>query len=243
MGEMQKWKTSNGVKIYQILKGKCNCYLIEYEKKYILVDTSTYSYWEKLKEKLREIMGSDYILFALILTHAHFDRVENAYNLKTKFDCSVFIHKADAPYLEVGTNPEMKGTNFCAKIINTIKKIPYIYDSYNYLPCEPNQLIHNELDLYYFGIPGKIIHTPGHTKGSLSLIIDNEIAIVGDTIDGVYRKTIFLFFAQDVEMLIRSWRKLLDCRCVEYLPAHGKSKTYFQVLEQYKRYKRIYKIF
>lgn len=69
-------------------------------------------------------------------------------------------------------------------------------------------------------IPG--IPTPGHTCGSVSLIVDGEIAVVGDAMVG--RRSIFPPFADDVPELVRSWQKLLDTGCGLFLPAHGRAK-------------------
>jgi len=37
-----------------------------------------------------------------------------------------------------------------------------------------------EYDLKEWGVEGKVLHTPGHTPGSLSVVLDNEEAILMD---------------------------------------------------------------
>lgn len=37
-------------------------------------------------------------------------------------------------------------------------------------------------DLNEFGITGKVIWTPGHSEGSSAVVLDNEIALIGDHI-------------------------------------------------------------
>jgi hydroxyacylglutathione hydrolase len=36
------------------------------------------------------------------------------------------------------------------------------------------------MDLLEFGVDGRIVHTPGHTSGSISLLLDSGEAFVGD---------------------------------------------------------------
>ena len=239
---MRNWKTTHGVVVYQILSGRCNCYLVEYEKQFILIDTSRKRYWPELKKRLHEIMGCDYLSFTLILTHAHFDHVENAYDLKTEFNCPVFLHIKAAPYLEVGSNPDIEGTYIFSKFIALFRNIPGILKTIDYEPCEPTELIVSDMDITPLGIPGKIVCTPGHTKGSISIILDDEVAIVGDAMIGLIKKRIFPPFGQDGMGIVKSWKKLLDCRCVSYLPSHGKGRNYFDVLGEYNYYKEKFKI-
>jgi len=66
-----------------------------------------------------------------------------------------------------------------------------------------------------------LLHTPGHTPGSISVIIDNEIAIVGDTMFGVFWWSVYPPFASNPDKLIDSWEKLLETRCRIFLPSHG----------------------
>ena len=70
-----------------------------------------------------------------------------------------------------------------------------------------------------------IMHTPGHTSGSVSVIIDDEIALVGDTMFGIFRSSVFPPFADNIPELIRSWKSLLETECSLFLPSHGREKT------------------
>jgi len=45
---------------------------------------------------------------------------------------------------------------------------------------EVDIVVEEEFDLDPIGVPGKILHTPGHSRGSLSLVLDTGDAFVGD---------------------------------------------------------------
>ena len=46
----------------------------------------------------------------------------------------------------------------------------------------PDIIIEDEFDLSGFGVKGKVIPTPGHTDGSVSIFLDSGKCICGDTI-------------------------------------------------------------
>jgi hydroxyacylglutathione hydrolase len=47
---------------------------------------------------------------------------------------------------------------------------------------EPGILVDDQLDLRPYGAAGKVIWTPGHTPGSLSVVLESGEAIVGDLV-------------------------------------------------------------
>ena len=49
---------------------------------------------------------------------------------------------------------------------------------------EPDILVEDEMDLEPYGLNGKVIHTPRHSIGSVSVVLDNGDTIVGDLIMG-----------------------------------------------------------
>jgi len=64
-----------------------------------------------------------------------------------------------------------------------------------------------------FGIPGKILHTPGHTQGSISLLLDDGSAFVGDVAMNYFRLLGLKkrpLVAENYEAVFKSWEKLLS---------------------------------
>jgi glyoxylase-like metal-dependent hydrolase (beta-lactamase superfamily II) len=59
----------------------------------------------------------------------------------------------------------------------------------------------------------------------MSVIVGDEIAIVGDTMVGTFPGKIFPPFADDVEGVVQSWGKLLETGCRLFLPAHGSGNS------------------
>jgi hydroxyacylglutathione hydrolase len=80
------------------------------------------------------------------------------------------------------------------------------------------------LFLAEYGIPGKVIHTPGHTAGSVSVLLETGDAFVGCMAHSglPFRLSPGLpVFAEDLEQLRQSWQLLLSHGARTIYPAHG----------------------
>jgi len=145
-------------------------------------------------------------LKALILTHTHHDHIENFINLKEKYKAKTVVHKSEAGVL-------------CNNDFD---------DSY--------VLVDKKYDLNIFGIDGYILHTPGHSAGSISIVIDNEIAIIGDAIGDMKKKPFMKKIKKVPEDTLNSWKELLHLKCSFYIPAHAEALEYHSLVELYKDY-------
>lgn len=232
---MKTWTTKSGYKLTRILGGRSNVFLLTSGSTNILIDTSVSLMWGMLQKRLRslEVNTIDY----LIITHAHFDHAANASLIKAKFNPTVIVQKVEAEYLATGDNIIPNGSNPVTRfLMNQIGK--RIFKRFRYNPCEYNNVVNDYLDLNQFGFNACLIHTPGHTPGSMSLIIDDEIALVGDTMFGVFPRSIFPPFVLDPEEMIRSWGKLLETPCSLFLPSHGGGNRRNLVEREYNRRKK-----
>lgn len=215
---MKNWKTKSGYLITQILKGRSNVFLLSVNSKNILIDTSPDRLWPVLKRRLYKlgIKNLDY----LILTHTHYDHAENSAKLKSEFGAKVIVNKNEAVFLEKGENILPHGTNFLTRFL--VDSLAHRYSfKMTFTGCSADIMVDDNFDLRGFGLNGYIISTPGHTSGSQSVIIDDEYAIVGDAMFGVFPQSIFPPFADDEEELIKSWGKLVKTNCKLFLPSHG----------------------
>ena len=234
---MKKWVTRTGYEITRVLSGRSNVFLLSAGNRNILIDTSVARNWGKLRKKLSRL-NVDTIDY-LILTHAHFDHAANAKRIKEKFNSTVIIQKEEESCLSGGTNIVPRGTVLLTRILVKMLEKRFA-GKFNYEPCVPDILAGSEYDLRDLGFHASLIHTPGHTRGSMSLVIDDEIAIVGDTMFGVSRRSAFPPFAEDQDLMLKSWGKLLHTSCRLFLPSHGREKNRPSVQEEYdKRMKKL----
>ena len=109
-----------------------------------------------------------------------------------------------------------------------------------YDPVTADILLDGRYEISELGTDSYIIDTPGHTNGSVSLIIDNQHAFVGDTMFGFMKERIIPGFANDIPELMRSWQILADTGCQFFYPGHGKPIDRERFESNFKKYKNKY---
>lgn len=102
---------------------------------------------------------------AVLLTHGHFDHIGAVDAVCEKYGIPVYIHEADAPKL---TDPEANtGCRFGHPV--TVRTQP--------------RLLHDDEELHLAGLGLKVLHTPGHSKGSVCYLLEgNQGILTGDTL-------------------------------------------------------------
>jgi glyoxylase-like metal-dependent hydrolase (beta-lactamase superfamily II) len=218
MSKMKTWETKSGYKITRVLAGRSNAFLVANGDKHFLVDTGPGSRWKMLDRRLRRL-GVER-LDALVLTHAHYDHVGNAARLQDKYEARVIAHIAEGPFLARGENSAVGGTNALTRLV-VAGLGKHFARRARYEPCRANFQVDPSFDLREFGFKAYAQHTPGHTAGSLSVIVDDEIALVGDAMFGIFPWSVFPPYAEDAGLLVEGWGRLLATHCRLFLPAHG----------------------
>ncbi len=230
---MKYWKTKNGIEIFQVLNRRSNSYLICSENGNTLVDTGRESAYKRLQKNIRSLNLKPENIDLLILTHTHYDHCQNAFKIKEQTSCKVIVSEREAEYSEHGFTPLPDGTFAITRFIFDLgKRIGQ--RRFGYKPFTTDMLVTGVLNLETLRIT--LIPTAGHSKGSVSVIIDNEIAIVGDALFGVFAKSVFPPFADDTNEMINSWGKLLKTGCNTFLPGHGHEIKRELLQKEYEKY-------
>ena len=219
---MKRWITCKGTEIYKILGGSAGAYALVAGGKLLLVDTGTGNRWPALRKHIEVLRKEKGDPTALVLTHTHFDHCTNAGKIKERYDIPVLVHRNEADNLLQGRSPLPVGSNpllrFLTDALSGKLKSAFPYDSVAAdLVAEGNRTLED------LGFPGvRLLPTPGHSSGSQSLIVDDEIAIVGDALFAILPRSAYPIFAEDPEQLLDSWKALLETGCRLYLPGHGR---------------------
>ena len=229
------WKTSKGSKVKIFRIGITNCYFAEYEDLNILIDAGPKRFSKKIISLLKSNLGDQQKLEYLLLTHTHFDHSQNAKIIYEKYNPKLIVHKSESECLKKGYTQIPDGTLYMTKIMSKLGR-KFTTQVAKYDAVNPDLIIDSEF-LIKNNPYLKIISTPGHTEGSVSLIIDDEIAIVGDTMFAHFKNTIMPPFANDVATMLKSWEKLFNTNCETFLPAHGKAISKKRLESELSRYK------
>ncbi len=220
------------LKVVPIRAGVGYVYLVITDKDFFLIDSGTSGHEKKIVKAISSRGLELNKLQFIFLTHTHYDHAGCAAFLKKLTGTKIIVHASEAEKLASGYSGVPNGTKPFFKIISffgkKIKKPFHVFE-----PVEPDITFNDKFDLAEFGIQGQIIHNPGHTSGSSSLIIEN-MAFVGDTVFNI-RSFIYPPFANDEDALLKSWGKLLNQDVDMYYPAHGKPVSKDKLLKEYKK--------
>ena len=209
-------------KIIRIPTHRVNVYLIISGSKAILVDPGVGKHLPVVYASIREHGLALNDIKMLILTHTHYDHVDGIKEVREKTGARILVQSNEAESLRRGYTELPRGTILPGRILSFLgrKLVPSIG---SYPPAVADILIEERYDITELDVPAFVIHTPGHTRGSVSVIIDNEYAFVGDCMFGIFRRSILPPFADDPAALMRSWQVLADTGCSTFYPGHGKS--------------------
>jgi hydroxyacylglutathione hydrolase len=168
----------NGANITRIESGGVNCYLIEVEDGFALIDTGYAKYRDTIDAALAKA-GCD-SLKLIMLTHGDFDHVGNCAYLKEKFRCKVAMHPDDVGMVEKGDmfwNREMgRAKRAMGNLFTFVMRISLDEaDRFS-----PDIFLKDRQSVSEFGFDATVHHLPGHSKGSIGLFTADGDFFCGD---------------------------------------------------------------
>ncbi len=208
--------------VYIIKTGITNNYLLCNEKKEcILIDAGTPNSCGKITKRIDSFLNHHYKLLLIVITHEHYDHFGSLRCVKDYYDCKILSSKYSSKIIENGEFVSVKGFNKWGKFLIFVSK--FIND-FNLNSCSIDIKIDREYPLNKFGFKGKVLSTPGHTEGSLSVVMDNGDCFVGDLLMNGPPLTIgpsLSIFGYSREEIKRSVEELINCGCKNFYPSHG----------------------
>lgn len=210
------------VQIYPISFGFAQTFLLKGEK-IILIDAGMAGQMVRFRKGLAATHTQIEAIDLLLFTHGHFDHIGLAKEIADLSGAQVAVHAREKEGFESGGSPITPGTTPWGKLLATMaKRLP---NTNLPTPKVDLTLTDEALSLEAYGIPGKIIYTPGHTLGSVSVLLDSGEAFVGDLAMSakIMRWTPGLpIFAEDEYLVKTSLQTLLGLGAQTIYPAHGK---------------------
>ena len=194
-----------------------NCYLVKNPLGYILIDTGLS---KKRSDLLRELETAGCTLGDLnliIITHGHLDHNGNTTYLRERYKVKIAMHSGDSAMAESGNMFRgMKG--FTKAILRFLLPLVGLsrYDSF-----KPDIILEEGQDLSDYGFDARVVHVPGHSKGSIGILTSDSTLFCGDLLVNTNKpeKNTLIDDSAELDASIEKL-KTLEIRTV--YPGHGK---------------------
>lgn len=127
----------------------------------------------------------------ILITHGHEDHFQNANAMREATGAPILCHEKAANALREGQKPHVlprndvgwmalrHGQEMERMMAEHPEKMP---PQMPVEPVEPDMTFVGTYDLTTWGIRGKIVETPGHSEGCVSVVLESRAALVGDLI-------------------------------------------------------------
>lgn len=210
--------------------GVTSCHLI-CAKDIVMVDSGMPNKLRLFKKHLSRHHIDPTRIKLIVLTHSHFDHCGSAREIRDFTGARIAIHKSERECVELNQVVIPKGVNFKGKMTQ-----PLIFTFKVPFPKFTPDILFDDTPypLSEYGIDGYIIHTPGHTMGSVSVVLDSGEACVGcmahNGFPFRYRPGLPIY-AQDINTIKENWKVLIDKGVTTIYPGHGKAFSIDKIKE------------
>lgn len=194
-----------------------NSYLIETESGFYILDTGFHKKRIQLEKELQSTKCKPGNLKLIILTHGHTDHAGNAEYLRDKYGVKIAMHKGDTRMVETGDMfIDAQGGLFFRLIVSLMKLLGLSdYDKFT-----PDIYLDDDQDLSPYGLNANVIHTPGHSKGSISIMTAEGDLFCGDIL-GNTKNPEKTTLVDDPDQLNSSVEHIKTLDTIRVYPGHG----------------------
>jgi hydroxyacylglutathione hydrolase len=207
-------------KVTTVNLGGVNCYLAECADGFVMIDTG-FSLKRKLLLRALAKAGCKPgdIKFVLI-THGDSDHAGNAAFLQREYQATIGMHPDDAGMVERGDmnwnrKPKADKMSPIMKIVGTMVRL---VAKEKFETFKPDVAVSDGFDLSKYGLNAKVVHIPGHSKGSIGVLTADGNLYCGDFL----YTTPGMNFVDDMEARRLSLEKLKKLQIRKVFPGHGK---------------------
>ena len=210
--------------VVPIKLGMVNAYLLRAHEGFVLVDTGLSTGWGKLESALKASGCLPDHLNLVVITHGDFDHTGGCANLQQRYGAKIAMHEADAQQVETGVPLEREIGFPLFRVIMFLRKAKRHGHTPEFQTFEPDLGLIDGQSLEEYGVDAKVLHLPGHTPGSIVVLLADGDVIAGDTVSNMVKpgRSPFIW---DRTQLRESIEKLKRMDLGTIYPGHGKPFT------------------
>lgn len=192
-----------------------NCFIVHNGAEAFVVDPSTSE-----QKILWALEKNGLTLKGILLTHGHFDHIFRAQELREATGAPLYVHELDAEML-IDSHKNAFATFTGGEFV--VKKADILLHDADEIPLGDEKI--------------KVIHTPGHTKGSVCYDTGDSL-ITGDTIfaEGFGRCDLYGGNMSALKLSIKMLTEMAKTESRWIYPGHGGTSTLRQATENLKYY-------
>jgi glyoxylase-like metal-dependent hydrolase (beta-lactamase superfamily II) len=197
--------------------GRVNCYLIECDTGYVLIDTGGSNSREELVRELDRFGCKPGLLNLIVLTHGDFDHTGNAAYLRLAFGGKIAMGADDVGMAERG---DMFVNRKRPNIL--IQRLIPVFSGFGRSErFTPDLFFAEGDDLSAYGIDARVVSIPGHSQGSIGILTASADLFCGDLLDNT-KKPALKSLIDDLATANASLQKLEGLAIRTVYPGHGK---------------------
>jgi glyoxylase-like metal-dependent hydrolase (beta-lactamase superfamily II) len=162
-----------------LIRIKCaisNCYLLLGSRP-VLVDTGAPGDLKRILAGLKAGGVEPRDLALILLTHGHSNHAGCAAELRRRTGAQIALHAGDVPLVRTGRNGVIAVQDWLGRVLR-----PFVDEEFE--AFEPDLVFKEGISLEPYGLRGRVLPTPGHTAGSISIVLANGEALIGDVLRG-----------------------------------------------------------
>lgn len=173
---------STTVELHAIkLPGFCTVYLLRSTDGAILIDAGPSGQADRIVAGIEAAGVPPKDVRLILITHGHTDHFGSAAALRERLDAPIAVHADDAAALRAGAHVE-GSLQPTSRLIALLTNLPFSPMEVSAPAVDPDETFAAPWRLDRYDVPGEVVLTPGHTPGSISVLLDDGRAIVGDLV-------------------------------------------------------------
>ena len=206
--------------ITHIKGGTDNCYIVSNGKEAILFDTASAANLQQVADEC-----SKYDMKLIVLSHPHFDHAENADALSKKFNIPVAYNEADDGIFDDYNSQPLYSYGLVGFAV--LKMSLKVLSETKVMRPENRFFIKEGDTLADYGFPDiKVVELPGHSRGSIGLLVSDDALLVGDALDNWIKPGMGHLYT-DLEAEKQTVEKIRSYGRRTYYYGHGKPTDKF----------------